>query len=104
MMQNIVMWGEVGTDQKVLLAIKLKEEENKVHIFGFQKEKVTKEIQDKLFSEWKNGGEFDFPEGIYHWIVPASNDNILPDDVRICGQRFLIIESKVSYHGSIQMF
>ena len=83
MMQNIVMWGEVGTDQKVLLAIKLKEEENKVHIFGFQKEKVTKEIQDKLFSEWKNGGEFDFPEGIYHWIVPASNDNILPDDVRV---------------------
>lgn len=83
MIQNIVMWGEVGTDQKVLFAIQLKEEDNKVHIYGFQKEKVTKEIQDKLFFEWKNGGDFEFPEGIYHWVVPASNDNILPEEVRV---------------------
>lgn len=78
-----MMWGEVGTDQKVLFAIQLKEDENKVHIYGFPKEKVTKEIQDKLFSEWKNGGAFDFPEDIYHWQVSASEDNLLPEEVRV---------------------
>ena len=51
---RLVLWGEIGTDRKALIAIHLDEETAKIHIHAFPKEEVTKEIQDAVFVEWKN--------------------------------------------------
>lgn len=80
---RLVLWGEIGTDRTALIAINLEEETAKIHIYAFPKEEVTKEIQDKLFVEWKNGGEYDFPETALHWEVDANNDTILPENVKV---------------------
>jgi len=77
------MWGEIGTDRKALIAINLEEETAKIHIYAFPREEVTKEVQDGLFVEWKNGGEFTFPENAIHWEIDANSDTILPEDVKV---------------------
>lgn len=80
---RLVLWGEIGTDRKALIAIHLDEETAKIHIHAFPKEDVTKEIQDALFVEWKNGGEYTFPDTAIHWEIDANNDTILPEDVKV---------------------
>lgn len=80
---RLVLWGEIGTDRKALIAIYLDEETAKIHLYAFPKEEVTKEIQDALFVEWKNGGEFTFPENAIHWEVDANSDSILPENVKV---------------------
>ena len=80
---RLVLWGEIGTDRKALIAIHLDEETAKIHIHAFPKEEVTKEIQDAVFVEWKNGGEFTFPESAIHWEIDANSDTILPEEVKV---------------------
>ena len=83
MQQRIVMWGEIGTDNNALITIELKEAETKVYIYAFPKEMATKELQDQIFVEWKNGGDIVFPETTYQWIIDANQDNILPENVKV---------------------
>ena len=80
---RLVLWGEIGTDRKALVAIHLEEETTKIHIHAFPKEEVTKEVQDALFVEWKNGGEYMFPDNAIHWEIDANSDTILPEDVKV---------------------
>lgn len=79
---RLVLWGEIGTDRKALIALFLDEPTTKIHIYAFPKEEVSKEIQDQLFVEWKNGGEFTFPESAHHWEIDANSDTILPEEVK----------------------
>ncbi|MBP8192016.1 MAG: hypothetical protein KAX69_00325 [Chitinophagales bacterium] len=80
---RLVLWGEIGTDRKALIAIHLDEETAKIHIHAFPKEEVTKEIQDAVFVEWKNGGDYTFPESAIHWEIDANSDTILPEEVKV---------------------
>lgn len=80
---RLVLWGEIGTDRTALIAINLDEATAKINIYAFPKEEVTKEIQDKLFVEWKNGGEYEFPESTLHWEMDANSDTILPENVKV---------------------
>jgi hypothetical protein len=83
MQQRIVMWGEIGTDNKALVTIQLLENDAKIIINAFPKDTVTKELQDKIFVEWKNGGEIEFPETTFQWTIDANQDNILPENVKV---------------------
>lgn len=80
---RLVLWGEIGTDRKALITIHLEEEAAKIILHAFPKEEVTKEIQDALFVEWKNGGDYTFPENTLRWEVDANSDSILPEDIKV---------------------
>lgn len=80
---RLVLWGEIGTDRKALIAIHLDEETAKIHTYAFPREEVSKEIQDALFVEWKNGGEYTFPDTAIHWEIDANSDSILPEEVKV---------------------
>lgn len=82
MQQRLVLWGEIGTDRKALIAIRLEEETARIHVHALPKETVSKTIQDAIVG-WKNGGDFEFPETAYSWVMDANQDKILPDDVRV---------------------
>ncbi len=88
MQQHLVLWGDIGTDRKALLAIYLDEEQHKVHIYAFPREVADKDLQDKLFL-WKNGGEYHFPEDALHWELDANGDSVLPDEVRVDKPEFI---------------
>ncbi len=80
---RLVLWGELGAENKVLLAIYLEEAVAKIHIYAIPKEFVTKEIQDTLFTEWRNGVDYTFPKETIYWAVDANSDSILPEEVRV---------------------
>lgn len=80
---RLVMWGEIGTDRKALVTFNLDEETAKIHIYAFPREEVTKEVQDALFIEWKNGGDYTFPEDTIHWEIDANSDTILPENMKV---------------------
>ena len=80
---RLVLWGEIGTDRKALIAIYLDESIAKIHTYAFLKEDATKELQSKLLTEWKNGGDFEFPEHAIHWEIDANCDTILPEEVKV---------------------
>lgn len=88
MQQHLVLWGDIGTDRKALLAIYLDEEQHRVHVYAFPREIADKELQDQLFL-WKNGGDFIFPEDALHWELDANGESLLPEDVRVDKPEFI---------------
>ncbi|MEZ5024378.1 MAG: hypothetical protein R2728_14145 [Chitinophagales bacterium] len=83
MQQHLVVWGDIGTDRKALITIELKEELGKVIYHAFPQEIVTKELQDELFSVWKNGGECVFPADTLTWEIDSNAENLLPEGVTL---------------------
>lgn len=88
MQQHLVLWGDIGTDRKALLAIYLDEENHKVHVYAFPREIANKELQDSLFL-WKNGGDYAFPADAIHWELDANGESVLPEDVRVDKPEFI---------------
>ena len=83
MQQHLVVWGDIGTDRKALITIELKEELGKVIYHAFPQEIVTKELQDELFSVWKNGGDCTFPADTLTWEIDSNAENLLPEGVTL---------------------
>ncbi len=84
MRNKAVIWGTNAQHEKVLMALELKEEENKVLIYVIPEPQATDELITKLNETWRdNKGEVEFPEG--HTVITRElsiSDSILPDDLK----------------------
>ena len=79
MKTRIVMWGTNEKDEKVLIAIALRAEENAVDIYTFPFETTSEEFYNLMLNEWRESHEVSFPEGFTHIVKPlTASDNILP--------------------------
>ena len=94
MRQNLVLWGEIATDLKALLAIHLDEVEKKVTIHAFPKNELSDEVRDQLFNVWKNGGDYEFPEKSFQWEVNAEGDFSLPENIKLDRPQLLVNAQK----------
>lgn len=84
MRSRIVIWGEDANKEKVLLALELKERENKVLIYTFPLEVATEEFNQLLLNKWRNNEEVSFPE--QHTVIERNlsmTESILPDDLKV---------------------
>lgn len=84
MRSRIVIWGEAANKEKVLLALELKERENKVLIYTFPLEVATEEFNQLLLNKWRNNEEVSFPE--QHTVIERNlsmTESILPDDLKV---------------------
>lgn len=78
------MWGNDEKDQKVLIAISLKAEDNIVDLFTFPFETTSEEFYNLMLNEWRENHEVPFPEGYTHSERPlTASDNILPDNLKV---------------------
>ncbi|MEP6794500.1 MAG: hypothetical protein ABJB16_09265 [Saprospiraceae bacterium] len=84
MKTRIVMWGNNEKDQKVLIAISLKAEDNVVDLYTFPFETTSEEFYNLMLNEWREAHEVPFPEGYTHTERPlTASDNILPDNLKV---------------------
>lgn len=84
MKTRIVMWGSDEKDQKVLIAIALRAEENVVDVFTFPFETTTEEFYNLMLNEWRESHEVPFPEGYTHLVRPlTASDHILPETLKV---------------------
>lgn len=84
MKTRIVMWGSNAKDEKVLIAIALKADENVVDIFTFPFESTSEEFYNLMLNEWRESHEVSFPEGYSHIIRPlTASESILPSELKV---------------------
>ncbi len=84
MKNKIVLWGTDAQNAKVLLALELRANDNKVDIFTFPEATATSEFTDSMMGAWRNGETVEFPEGGYTHIERdlTAAESLLPDDLK----------------------
>jgi hypothetical protein len=84
MKTRIVMWGNNEKDEKVLIAIALRAEDNVVDIYTFPFESTSEEFYNLMLNEWRENHEVTFPEGHIHIIRPlTAADELLPPELKV---------------------
>lgn len=98
MKNKIVLWGNDGKDEKVLIAMELLAKENKVNVHTFNHEIVSEVFYNLMMDDWRGGKEVEFPEGFQTQVRELSvTDDILPEDLKV--QRGdLINRAKAEWH------
>ena len=80
MKTRIVMWGSNEKDEKILIAISLRAEDNVVDIYTFPFESTSEEFYNLMLNEWRESHEVPFPEGYTLITRPlTASDTLLPE-------------------------
>ena len=83
MKNKLVLWGTNAQDEKVLIAMELRPEENKVDIWMIPDSIVTEDMSEQFFKNWRSGGDIQFPTETTHIVRELTvADSLLPADVR----------------------
>ncbi len=83
MRKKIVIWGTNEKDEKVLIAIALNSEENKLDIYVFPEAVATEAFYNTMIHDWREHKEVSFPEDHQHIEKPlSSSESILPDNLK----------------------
>lgn len=99
MKNKIVVWGTNAENEKVLIALELKAEENKVLLYTFPESVATEEFFNKLMNEWKAGTEVEFPAE--HTVLERElsvTETLLPDDLKADDRNGLIQRAQTEWH------
>lgn len=84
MKTRIVLWGTDANDKRVLVALALKTQENKVDIWTFPEEVATETLYNRMMNEWRSGKEVPFPQMFVQIERPlVLSESILPDDIKV---------------------
>lgn len=83
MKTRIVFWGTLAESEKVLVALQLDPEQNKVQEWLFPQASVTEEFANAMMRDWRNDREVNFPEDVRHSEKPlTASESILSDGLR----------------------
>lgn len=114
MKPRLVLWGNNAQDARVLIALELRPEDNKVNIYTFSEDVVTEEFHQKMMDEWRDGRTVDFPEG--YTVIDRElsvTESLLPEDLKVergdvvqraqAEWHFLVLSTKLneSYHEEL---
>lgn len=85
MKTRLVLWGTNAQDERVLIAMQLRAQENKVDVWVFLESEVTPDFAKAVMNEWRNNlGEVPFPaEATYIERELTLVDSLLPDDLKV---------------------
>ncbi len=98
MKTRIVMWGTTDDNQKVLIAIGLRADDNEVDVFTFPFESTTEEFYNLMLNEWREAHEVTFPEGFTHLTRPLSAvESLLPENLKVDRQD-IIQRAQTEWH------
>ena len=98
MKTKIVLWGNNEKDEKLLVAIQLKPDDNKINIYTFPEAIATEEFYNQMMNLWRAGNEVQFPEG--HGVIEKElsiTEDILPETIRV-ERTDLINRAKTEWH------
>ncbi len=84
MRSRLIVWGVNAADQRVLLAIALNADENKVDIWSIPEKSITEEYFNELMTKWREGHELAMPEETTHEITELTHaEGILPEHIKV---------------------
>ena len=86
MRNKIVLWGTDAADERILVALELKIDENKVMIYTFSEALATDDFYQQMMENWRNDKEEPvvFPEGHQSFSRELSiTESILPEEIKV---------------------
>ena len=101
MKNKIVVWGTNAENEKVLIALELQADTNKVLLYTFPESVATEEFVNKMMAEWRVGGNVPFPEG--HTTLERElsvTESLLPDHLRV-ERGDLIQRAQTEWHFAV---
>ena len=79
MKSKLVLWGTTEQNDRVLIAMELNAEDNKVHTWLFPEGIASPEFSQQMLNDWRNGATVAFPEGATHTEKELTlTDSLLP--------------------------
>ncbi len=98
MKNKIVVWGTNAAEERVLIALELKAEENKVLLYTFPEAVVTDAFYNQMMNQWKNDEPVEFPEHTLLERPLAITDSLLPDDLKSDDKNGVIQRAQTEWH------
>ncbi|MGH1437107.1 MAG: hypothetical protein ACRBG0_21895 [Lewinella sp.] len=86
MRNKIVLWGTDAADERILVALELKIDENKVIIYTFSEALATDDFYQQMMDNWRNDKDEPvvFPEGHQTFSRELSiTESILPEEIKV---------------------
>jgi hypothetical protein len=84
MKSKIVLWGANAQDEKILIAVALRADDNKVDIWTFPESVATEDFYQQMMKEWRDGAGMTFPDPHTHIERElAVAESLLPDDIKV---------------------
>lgn len=101
MKTKLVLWGQKGSEEapeKVLLALALNAEQNKVESWIFEEEAATEEFFEQLMENWRKNEDVPFPENHTHTEFELSaGGDLLPEGIVSTEKDDLIKRTQTSW-------
>ncbi len=98
MKSRIVLWGSNAADEKTLIAISLRAEENKVDIWSFSESAATEEFYEEMMKSWRDGNEVAFPEQFEYFENDLHvSESILPEHLKV-ERSDIILRAQTEWH------
>ena len=101
MKNKVVIWGTNANEEKVLIALELKADANKVMLYTFPEALADDEFVNKMMNEWREGKEVEFPEGYTAFERELSvTESLLPDDLKV-DRSDIIQRAQTEWHFAV---
>ena len=97
MKNKLVLWGANTQDEKVLVAIELLPDHNRVITYLFPEAIVTDDFYLKMKDQWRVDQTVDFPEGYQKIESELSMNNLLPAEIKV-DRTDLIQRAQTEWH------
>lgn len=117
MKTKLVLWGTNAQNERLLIALELMPEENKVKAFTFPEQIATEEFSQLMLKEWRDGNAVEFPDGFsVEERELTLSGSILPDGVKAEREdivqraqtewHFIVLSSRLyhTYHSELGEF
>lgn len=102
MKNKIVLWGTNAADERILVALELKVDDNKVMVYTFSEAIATDDFYQQMMDLWRNDQEgVTFPDG--HQAIKRElsiSESLLPDDIKT-ERSDVILRAQTEWHFTV---
>jgi ABC-type transporter Mla subunit MlaD len=102
MKNRIVTWGTNAAEEKLLIALELKTEDNKIMLYTFPQSIATEGFVNLLMTDWREGNNIEFPEG--HTAIERQlsvTESLLPEDIKVSERGDIVQRAQTEWHFQV---